>query len=125
MLEKGCPGGKAGSCCEGSTRVFSSSTVGARQPFCPPTSFSAQRATERLQTSCSRSGSCSQINPVWLSFTAAPPITNVNRDDPEESAARITTEWVRNHRRLIVKAVTVVVHMAVLSGNRTGIVKKF
>src|SRR5512142_3308683 len=87
MFEKGCPAGKAGSCCEVSINVFNSSTVGARQPFCPPTSFVAHRATERLQTSCSRSGSCSQISPVWLSFTAAPPSTKVNLDEPEESAA--------------------------------------
>src|SRR5215813_3023084 len=125
MFEKGCPGGKAGSRCDRSIKVFNSSTDGPRQPFCPPISLVAQRSLDRLQTSCSRSGSCSQINPVWLSFTAAPPITNVNREDPEESAARITTECVRNHRRLIVKAVTVVVHMAVLSCNRRGIVKKF
>src|SRR5215831_1810963 len=85
MFEKGWPGGKAGSCCEVSTRVFNSSTVGARQPFCPPTSFSAQRATERLQTSCSRSGSCSQINPVWLSLTAAPSSVSVKRDDEDGS----------------------------------------
>src|SRR4029079_16818399 len=75
-------------------RLLSSSTEGPRHPFCPPTSLDAQRSLERLHTSCSRSGSCSQISPVWLSLTAAPFITRVKR--PSLGAAKAGEETHAN-----------------------------
>src|SRR5262245_25828383 len=72
MFGNGCPAGRAGFDCNGSTSVMSSKVVGSLQPFLPPMFLAAQRPVPFAKTdSCDVLGSFCQTRPVSLSSTAS------------------------------------------------------